>query len=57
VTDPELARIVTLKFFGGLTNTEVAETLGVTERTIYNKWIFAKAWLLRNIREERNLGS
>jgi RNA polymerase sigma factor (TIGR02999 family) len=55
--DPELARIVTLKFFGGLTNAEVAETLGVTERTIYNKWTFAKAWLLKNIREERNPGS
>jgi RNA polymerase sigma factor (TIGR02999 family) len=56
-TDPELARIVTLKFFGGLTNTEVADTLGVTERTIYNKWTFAKAWLLKNIREEGNLGA
>ncbi len=53
-TDPELARIVTLKFFGGLTNAEVAETTGVTERTIYNKWTFAKAWLLKNIREEGN---
>jgi RNA polymerase sigma factor (TIGR02999 family) len=51
-TDPELAQIVTLKFFGGLTNIEVAETLGVTERTIYNKWTFAKAWLLKDIREE-----
>jgi RNA polymerase sigma factor (TIGR02999 family) len=56
-TDPELARIVTLKFFGGLINAEVAEVLGVTERTIYNKWTFAKAWLLKNIREEYNLGS
>ncbi|HEX4264229.1 MAG TPA: ECF-type sigma factor [Verrucomicrobiae bacterium] len=56
-TDPELARIVTLKFFGGLTNTEVADTLGVTERTIYNKWTFAKAWLLKNIREEGNPGA
>ena len=52
--DPELARIVTLKFFGGLTNAEVAETLAVTERTIYNKWTFAKVWLLKNIREEWN---
>ncbi|HZI30782.1 MAG TPA: ECF-type sigma factor [Candidatus Binatia bacterium] len=52
-TDPELARIVTLKFFGGLTNAEVAETLGVTERTIYNKWSYAKVWLLKKIREER----
>lgn len=53
-TTPELARIVTLKFFGGLTNAEVAETLGLTERSIYNKWAFAKVWLLKTIREEWN---
>ena len=47
----ELARVVVLKFFGGLTNVEVAEILGVTERTVQNKWVFAKAWLLENIRE------
>ncbi|HEY4414076.1 MAG TPA: ECF-type sigma factor [Verrucomicrobiae bacterium] len=50
-TDQELAQIVTLKFFGGLTNDEVAETLGVTERTICNKWAYAKVWLLKSIRE------
>jgi len=50
--DAELAQVVTLKFFGGLTNAEVAEMLGVTERTVQNKWNFAKAWLLENIREE-----
>lgn len=50
--DPELARVVTLKFFGGLTNAEVAEMLGVTERTVQNKWNFAKAWLTESIREE-----
>lgn len=49
--DAELAQVVILKFFGGLTNLEVAETLGVTERTVQNKWVFAKAWLLENIRE------
>jgi RNA polymerase sigma factor (TIGR02999 family) len=47
--EPELARIVTLKFFGGLTNQEVAEMLGVTERTVLNHWSYAKAWLLRDI--------
>jgi RNA polymerase sigma factor (TIGR02999 family) len=52
--DAELARIVTLKFFGGLTNAEVAETMEVTERTVHNKWTFAKAWLLKNIRDEWN---
>jgi len=50
--DTELAQVVSLKFFGGMTNAEVAETLGVTERTVQNKWTFAKAWLLENIREE-----
>jgi RNA polymerase sigma factor (TIGR02999 family) len=54
-TDPELAQIVTLKFFSGLTNAEVAETMGVTERTVYNKWSFAKVWLMKNIHKERDL--
>ena len=52
--DPELTRVVVLKFFGGLTNVEVAEILEVTERTVQNKWVFAKAWLLENIREAVN---
>ncbi len=49
--DPRLARVVTLKFFGGLTNAEVAEVLGVTERTVLNHWAYARAWLLRQIAE------
>jgi RNA polymerase sigma factor (TIGR02999 family) len=52
--DAELAQVVVLKFFGGLTNVEVAEVLGVTDRTVQTKWIFAKAWLLENIRESAN---
>jgi len=48
--DPELARVVVLKFFWGLTNLEVAEILEVTDRTIQNKWVFAKAWLMEHIR-------
>lgn len=50
----ELAQVVMLKFFAGLTNAEVAEMTGVTERTIQNKWAFAKAWLLKNIEDEMN---
>ena len=49
--DPEKARVVTLKFFGGLTNQEVAESLGVTERTVERQWAYAKAWLFRSIRK------
>ena len=52
--DPELARVVVLKFFGGLTNVEVAGIFGVTERTVQNKWVFARAWLLENICEGAN---
>jgi RNA polymerase sigma factor (TIGR02999 family) len=52
--DAELAQVVMLKFFGGLTNAEVAEMTGVTERTVQNKWTFAKAWLLKNIEDEMN---
>ncbi|HWL17863.1 MAG TPA: sigma-70 family RNA polymerase sigma factor [Opitutus sp.] len=48
--DPERAKIVVLKFFGGFTNEEVARSLGVTERTIERHWAFAKAWLFQTIR-------
>ena len=41
--DPETARLVILKFFGGLTNKEVAKSLGVTERTMERQWTYAKA--------------
>ena len=50
--DAEKARIVVLKFFGGLTNQDVARILGVTERTIERQWAFAKAWLFQNIRNQ-----
>jgi RNA polymerase sigma factor (TIGR02999 family) len=52
--DQELAQVVMLKFFTGLTNAEVAEMTGVTERTVQTKWTFAKAWLLKTIQEEMN---
>lgn len=47
--DPEKAKIVVLKFFGGLTNQEVALSLDVTERTVERQWAFAKAWMFRCI--------
>jgi len=50
--DPEKARIVVLKFFGGLTNQDVAKSLGVAERTIERQWAYAKAWLFQNIRNQ-----
>jgi len=43
--DERRARVVELRFFGGLTIEQVAESLGVTTRTIDKDWRFAKAWL------------
>jgi RNA polymerase sigma factor (TIGR02999 family) len=50
--DPESARVVTLKFFGGLTNKEVAKILGVTERSVERQWAYAKASLLEMIQTD-----
>ena len=45
--NPEMARVVVLKFFGGLSNQEAAETIGVARRTVERQWTYAKAWLFR----------
>jgi RNA polymerase sigma factor (TIGR02999 family) len=50
--DPAKARVVALKFFGGLTDREVAEIMGVTERTVRRQWTYAKAWLFQSIAGE-----
>jgi RNA polymerase sigma-70 factor (ECF subfamily) len=43
--DPRKGRIVELKFFGGLTTTEIAQVLELSSATIEREWSFAKAWL------------
>ncbi|HLX72863.1 MAG TPA: ECF-type sigma factor [Verrucomicrobiae bacterium] len=50
--DPESARVISLKFFCGLTNKEAAEVLGVTERSVERQWAYAKASLFELIQEE-----
>jgi len=42
---PERAKIVILKYFGGMTNEEISKTLGIGERTVYRHWLCAKVWL------------
>ncbi len=49
--DADSARVVTLKFFGGLTNAEIAAMDGVTERTIERKWAYARGRLYQLVRE------
>ena len=53
VEDPELERIVVLKFFGGLSNEEIAETLELAPRTLDRQWAYARAWLFRYIGEQQ----
>ena len=45
--DTEKARIVEMRFFGGLSNAEIAEVLGVSLATIVRHWRVARAWLYR----------
>ena len=52
VEDPELERIVVLKFFAGLSNEEVAQTLGLSTRTLDRQWAYARSWLFRHISHE-----
>jgi RNA polymerase sigma factor (TIGR02999 family) len=43
----ERARVVVLKFYGGLTNQDVAQSLDLSERSVDRHWACAKVWLLR----------
>lgn len=47
--DPDSYRLVMLRYFGGLTISEAAETMGVSVRTANRNWSFARAWLQREI--------
>jgi RNA polymerase sigma factor (TIGR02999 family) len=47
--EPRLARLVEVRFFGGLTIEEAALVLGCSPRTAKRDWTFARAWLLRRL--------
>lgn len=48
--DPPKAELVKLRFFIGLTNSEAASVLGLSEPTVKRYWEYSRAWLLREIR-------
>jgi RNA polymerase sigma factor (TIGR02999 family) len=50
--DPRKGRIVELKFFGGLTEEEIAAVLEISERTVRRDWNLARAWLHHEISGE-----
>jgi RNA polymerase sigma factor (TIGR02999 family) len=48
-TDPQAAEMVKLRFFAGLGIEEAAVALGISARTAYRTWAFAKAWLFHRL--------
>ena len=47
--DPRAARVVELRVFGGLKETEIAEALEISSATVKRDWTFAKAWLVSRL--------
>lgn len=47
--NPRHSRIVELRYFGGLTEEQVAETLNISTRTVRRDWNVARAWLYREL--------
>ncbi len=50
--DPAAANLVKLRFFVGLTMNEVAEAMGISVRTAYDIWAYARTWLRQKISSE-----
>ena len=50
--DPERARLVELRFFGGLTIEETAEVMGISAATVKRSWDVARGWLYRAMQEK-----
>ena len=47
--DPTGARLIELRFFGGLSNVEAARLIGLSERTAKRTWAYARAWLRKEL--------
>ena len=52
LADAEAARMIELRFFAGLNTEEIASALGLSERTVRNRWAFARAWLYRELKQQ-----
>ena len=47
--DPDLARLVEFRYFGGLTVEEIAKAQGTSTATVTRSWRFARSWLAREL--------
>jgi RNA polymerase sigma factor (sigma-70 family) len=50
--DEQQAKIVEMRFFGGMNNTEIAEAIDISERTVSREWQAAKLWLYRELNRQ-----
>lgn len=50
--EPRLRQVVEYRFFGGMTEQQIAEVLGVTTRTVQRDWVKARAWLYKELYPE-----
>ena len=48
------ARLIELRFFAGLSNVEAAQVLGLSERTAKRTWAYARAWLRKELSDEKS---
>ena len=55
--DPQAARVVELKFFGGLTDDQVVEVLGSNRARVRRDWEFARSWLFHNLSQKSRANS
>ncbi|MEZ5323543.1 MAG: ECF-type sigma factor [Verrucomicrobiales bacterium] len=51
-SNPETAKLVKLRFFAGLTLTEAAQALELSERTAKRRWAYARAWLFDKMKSD-----
>ena len=49
--DERKSRVVDMRFFGGMSEAEIAEVLDINEKTVRRDWQFAKLWLFRELSE------
>jgi RNA polymerase sigma factor (TIGR02999 family) len=52
--DAEAAKLVKLRFFAGLTSAQAAETLGISSRTADRAWVYARVFLLTELKKNRD---
>ncbi len=49
--DPKQVKVVEMRYFGGMTNAEIAEALDISVRTVVREWHSARLWLFRELNE------